>query len=295
MIRTLQTHGPTALPEGTADFLLAAAGSAPGTLLSSPTRDAEFISAGQYSSPHSPALATPALLTRAVHTLTPFASVRILDLGLAVKPQTCDSVDFGIDGATPFDAKTLFEKGRRFGRGYKPLGAYVILGESIPPAPETPQAIVAALDRLSAGAGLFERLGQTADTVLMFIAGFVLEASRRFPVVLGGGKRMAAALLIADRLSRRDGLPMDPRKITVCTTRPAAEDAQTDPAPLLERLDFRPRSLYADFSAENAAFPPLERYDDGLGAGAAVAYGAMHGATPAQISARAEALLRGGS
>ena len=305
MIRTLQAHESSSLPAGEADFLLAAsaahAGDSPGKRLIAPARDAEYISTGNVFSAGASADMTPALFTRAVHTLTPFTAVKILDLGLTAKPQQCTVIDFGIEAVpgigetAPLDAKALFEKGRHFGRTYKPVGDYVILAESIPADTPTADAAVAALGTLASGMSLFEKLGQTADGILMFTAGFVLEACRRFPVVLGGGKRMAAALLIANRIVRRDGLPMDPRKITLCTARSAADNENTNPAALLEQLDFRPRSLYADLPADAAAVASLCLYDDSAGAGAAIAYGYMHGLTYAQIIDRAQALMPGGS
>jgi len=349
MIRTLQDHAPATLPEGKADFLLAAAvthtcaiegitqAGIPGKIALTPTLDAEFISTGKVFSLENLAetasgIPTPGLLTRAVQTLSPFSAVKILDLGMRVEPQQCDVVAFGIESspsiadAASFDAKAVFEKGRQFGRSYRPAGDYVILGESTPAGTTTAQAAIAALGydhdglfassfkqapvaikrrtidaalaKLTDGMGLFDRLGHTADNTLLFAAGFVLEASRRFPVVLGGGTQMAAALLIANKISRRDGLPMDPRKITLCTTRWIAEDGASNLTALLSQLDFRPRALYADFRYSDATVPVLARYDDGeakegVGAGAAVAYGFMHGVTQAQITARVEALMRG--
>ncbi|WP_416768679.1 hypothetical protein ACM66T_00780 [Sulfurimonas sp. ST-25] len=248
MIRTLQDHEKSALPAGRADLLLAAAG------------------------PDAPA---PGPLTLSVEALTPFAVIRILDLGLTSAPERYETVTFGIDPEGPFDAKIVFEKGREFGRYYKPAGDYVILGETGSPV----MADTAALLKPLSGMGLFEQLGRTADGFLMFAAGFMLEACRRFPVVLGGGSRMAAALLIANRVVHRDGLPMDPRKLTLCTAEGIAETERSVTLSLLGQLDFRPRTLYVE----------LPSYDKGESyAGAALAYGTMQGLTIAQITARAE-------
>jgi uncharacterized protein (TIGR00303 family) len=349
MIRTLQARDIGTLPQGQADFLLAASvtrtceikgitqAGIPGKIPLTPTLDAEFVSTGKVFSLENLAetatgIPTPGLLTRAVQTLTPFAAVKILDLGLTIQPQQCDVVTFGIEAspsiaeATPFDAKTVFQKGRQFGRTYKPEGDYVIVGESTPAGTTTAQAAIAALgydhdglfassfkeapvaikrrtldaalDKLTSGMGLFEKLGHTADNTLLFVAGFVLEACRRFPVVLGGGTQMAAALLIANKIGGRDGLPMDPRKITLCTTRWIAEDGTSNLVALIEQLDFRPRTFYADFLYTDATIPVLKLYDEGeakegVGAGAAVAYGYMHGLTQPEITAQVEAIMRG--
>jgi len=348
-IRSLIDAAEAALPAGRADFLLAAAvtrtcevpgitqAGIPGKIPLTPTLDAEFISTGRVFSLENLAetasgIPTPGLLTRAVQQLAPFAAVTILDLGLTVKPQNCELVDFGIAPSPsiadpePFDAKAVFEKGRQFGRSYRPAGDYVIVGESTPAGTTTAQAAIAALGyendglfassfknapvalkeqllraslgKLHANMPLFEKLGHTADNTLMFVAGFVLEACRRFPVVLGGGTQMAAALLIANRIGRRDGLPMDPRKITLCTTRWIAEDGASNITALLGQLDFRPHALYADFRYADATIPVLKLYDEGeakegVGAGAAVAYGYMQGLNQKQITETVEAMMRG--
>ena len=145
---------------------------------------------------------------------------------------------------------------------------------------------------------LFDKLGHTADNTLMFTAGFVLEASRRFEVVLGGGTQMAAALLIADKVARRDGIAHDPRHISLSTTRWIAEDGASDIQVLLDQLHFSPKALYADFLYSDATIPVLKKYDEGeakegVGAGAAIAYAYAHGITQQQITAQVEALMRG--
>lgn len=346
-IYSLTGNDAAHLPEGRADFLLAASvtrtceidgitqAGIPGKIPLTPTLDAEFITTGKVFSLENLAetatgIPTPGLLTRAVHTLSPFAMLKILDLGLVVTPQECEVVDLGIEPSPsiadgePFDAKAVFEKGRAFGRSYKPEGDYVIIGESTPAGTTTAQAAIAALgyksdglfassfknapialkeevlkkalDKLERNMPLFEKLGHTADNTLMFVAGFVLEACRRFPVVLGGGTQMAAALLIANTVSRRDGLPMDPRKITICTTKWIAKDGASNISALLEQLDFRPKGVYADFSYADATIPVLKLYDEGeakegVGAGAAVAYGYMQGLEQKQITEAVEALM----
>ncbi len=350
-IYNLTDHTETSLPKGSADFILAASvtrtceiegitqAGIPGKIPLTPTLDAEFLATGKVFSLENLAetatgIPTPGLLTRAVQTLRPFAAIKVLDLGLTVRPQGCELESFGIPPSpsitdkTPFDAKTVFEQGRQFGRRYRPQGDYVIIGESTPSGTTTAQAAVAAmgfdndglfassfkespvaikqqvigkaLAKLDNNMGLFEKLGHTADNTLMFVAGYVLEACRRYPVVLGGGTQMAAALLIANKVSGRDGLPMDPRKITLCTTRWIAQDGASNITALLDQLDFRPKAVYADFLYADAKIPVLKLYDEGeakegVGAGAAIAYGYMQGLTRQQITERVEALMTEGS
>lgn len=330
-----------------ADFLLAASlthtcgipgitqAGVPGKIALTPTLDAEYVSGGQVVSISEPAetetgIPTPGLLTRAVHTLVPFAALEILDLGMDVRPQGCNVHDFGIPSSPsimddkPFDAQAVFDKGRAFGRSYKLTGDYLVIGESTPGGTTTAQAamralhvdtdglfassfrdvpvavktaaIETALGKLTGRMTVFEKLGHTADNTLMFVAGFVLEASRRFEVVLGGGTQMAAALIIADRLAARGMIAHDPRHISLHTTRWIAQDGKSDIDTLLDKLNFSVKAGYADFLYSDSEIPVLKRYDDGeakegVGAGAAIAYAYAHGITQKQITAQVETLM----
>ncbi len=307
----------------------------PGQIPLTPVLDAEFLCTGRVYSLDDPAktasgIPTPGLLTRAVHELHPFASLSVLDLGLEHAPRYCPTVSFGftptpsIDKPESFDAEETFEAGLDFGRRYRLSGDFAVVGESTPGGTTTAQAAVGALGYDTAGhfassfrhapaalkadtvrralatvppgAGTFARLGQTADRTLLFTAGFMLTASRRFPVVLGGGTQMAAALLIADTLARQLRIAFDPRRLTLCTTRWIADDGASDIAALLRQLSFDVRACYADFLYTDATVPVLRRYDEGeakegVGAGAALAYGLGNGLSPAQITARVERLM----
>lgn len=343
-IFSLTDNMPTSLPRGSADFLLAASvthtcdiegitqAGLPGKMYLTPTLDAEFLSTGKVFSLEDLAetatgIPTPGLLTRAVHTLAPFETVKILDLGLEVKPQQCDLLSFDIE-STPsiasensFDAQAVFEKGRAFGRSYQPQGDYVIVGESTPAGTTTAQAAVHALGlnntglfassfknaptqikqatiekalyKITSNMGLFDKLSHTADNTLMFVAGFVLEASHQTEVVLAGGTQMAAALLIADTIASRDSIYHDPRHITLCTTRWIAKDGASNINALLSQLNFRAKACYAGFLYEDANIPVLKLYDEGeakegVGAGGALAYGYMQGLTQKEITVEVE-------
>lgn len=343
-IFTLSENRESTLPQGRADFLLAASvtrtceipgitqAGIPGKIPLTPTLDAEFLVTGKVFSLENMAetasgIPTPGLLTRAVEVLTPFSTLKVLDLGLAIEPQQIETVKMGLSASPSitdtisFDAKAVFEKGRTYAHDYRPVGDYVILGESTPSGTTTAQAAITAmglkssglfassfkeaplsikeetlkktLAKLNNGMGLYEKLGHTADQTLLFAAGFMLEASKRFHVVLGGGTQMAAALLIADALSTKESIWFDPRKITLCTTGWIAKDGASDINALLEQLSFRVKAVYADFRYEDAQIPVLKLYDEGeakegVGAGAAIAYGYMHGRTQAEITAEVE-------
>ncbi len=244
----------------------------------------------------------PNLLTRAVHSLSPFAQIRILDLGMVRQAKTYEIESFGIEPspsiaeANAFDAKAIFDKGRRFGRSYRPKGEYVIIGESRLGGTTTAQAsitalhfategllvspteeltIAASLAKLTGTMSIYEKLGHTADNVLMFLAGFILEASRRFEVVLGGGIQMAAVLLLADKLATREAIPHDPRHISLWTVEESASGVEM----LLAQLNFSPKAYYADLLHEGDV-------------GAAIGYAYAHGITDQQITKQVEQLMK---
>lgn len=330
-----------------ADFLLAACvthtceiplltqAGIPGKIPLTPTLDAEFITTGKVFSLGEIAetpkgVPTPALITRAVHELSSFKDLQILDLGLIARPQECKLIELGISPSPSitdeksFDAKAIFDKGFDFGKTYQLQGDYLILGESTPSGTTTAEAcitalgyqteglfassfketpdsikketITKALSKLTSNMGLFEKLGHTADNMLIFCAGFILSASRRFNLVLAGGTQMAAVLLIANKIAGKQGIHHDHRHIHLCTTKWIAEDKHSDIQGLLDQLDFRLKAYYADFSFEDASHPALKLYDEGeakegVGAGAAIAYAYSHGISQKELTAKIQSYL----
>jgi len=307
----------------------------PGKIPLTPTLDAEFISTGQVFSLGEIAetpkgVPTPALITRAVHELIPFSSMQILDLGLVQKPQQCNLIDLNIAPSPSitedktFDAKVIFEKGFEFGKKYQLHGNYLIIGESTPSGTTTAQAAISALGYESKGLfassfketpssikektiatalaklgnnmSLFEKLGHTADNMLLFTAGFILSASRRFNLVLAGGTQMAAVLLIANKIANRQGIHHDHRHIHLCTTKWIAEDEHSNIQALLDQLDFRVKAYYADFSFQESIHPALKLYDEGeakegVGAGACIAYAYAHGISQKELTEKIQSYL----
>ena len=348
-IFNLSDRTQTTLPAGKADFILAASvtrtceiegitqAGIPGKIPLTPTLDAEFLLTGKVFSLEKMAetatgIPTPGLLTRAVHTLTPFSALNIIDLGLDTLPQQIDVVALGltpspcITDEAAFDAKTVFEKGRAYAKSYTPSGDYILRGESPPSGRTTAPAaikslglvtdglfassckeaplsikeetIAQALAKIKPNMSIYEKLGHTSDQTLLCSAVFMLEASNRFTGVLAGGTQMAAALLIADALSTKESIWFDPRRITLCTTGWIAKDGASNISALLEQLSFRVKAVYADFLYEDAKIPVLKLYDEGeakegVGAGAAIAYGYMQGLNQQEITARVEALMTG--
>ncbi|WP_434637196.1 nicotinate-nucleotide--dimethylbenzimidazole phosphoribosyltransferase [Sulfurimonas sp. NW7] len=315
-------------PEGKADFLLAASvtktceidnitqAGIPGMIPLTPTLDAEYISHEKVFSlgelAETPTgVPTPALITHAVHNLTPFSTIEILDLGLVSQPKNCITHHFGIhpseaiDKGAGINAKEVFAKGMQFGKSYELKGNYLILGESTPAGTTTAtasalalgfdcaddfsssflhvpddiktQTINKALSLLDNDMNNFEKLGIVSDNMLLFCAGFLLEASKRFQIVLAGGTQMAACLLIADKLKEDVLMRVKHDNITLATTQWVAQDKNSDIAHILEQLSYAPHAVYTTFSFANTQIPILKKYDEGeakegVGAGASLTY-----------------------
>lgn len=322
------TNQEDSLPEGKADFLLAGSvtrtceiegitqAGIPGKIPLTPTLDAEFIVDGKvYSMPElaetPTGVPTPALITRAVHNLNPFASIEILDLGLEAHPQNCFTHKFDIKASESIskganiDAKDIVLKGMKFGREYELKGSYLILGESTPSGTTTATAsslalgydlrdsfsssflnvpndiraktIDNALNFITKDMDNFEKLSHSTDNMLLFCAGFLLEASRRFHVVLAGGTQMAACLLIADTIKEDVLMRIKHDNVTLATTAWVNDDENSNIRNILEQLSYVPHAIYTTFSFKNAEIPVLKKYDEGeakegVGAGAALAY-----------------------
>ena len=322
------TNEADSLPKGKADFLLAASvtrtceiegitqAGIPGMIPLTPTLDAEFItnekvfSLGEVAETPT-GVPTPAIITRAVHNLTLFSSLEILDLGLDEIPKNSTCHDFDIppsdsviSGAN-IDAKAVFQKGFEFGQKYELRGNYLILGESTPGGTTTAAAtalalgydcryafsssflhvpssikdktINKALSLINDDMNNFEKLSYVSDNMLVFCAGFIMSASRRFHIVLGGGTQMAACLLVADKLREDVLMRVKHENITLATTGWVAFDKNSDISRILSHLSYRPHAVYTTFSFKDASIPVLKKYDEGeakegVGAGAALGY-----------------------
>ena len=341
------TDKPDSLPEGNADFLLAASvtktceiegitqAGIPGKIPYTPTLDAEFITTQKlFSMPEiaeTPSgVPTPALITRAVHNLHAFSTVEILDIGLEIQPQQTQLHNFGIKPSDSIatganiDAQEVFAKGMAFGRSYELKGSYLILGESTPSGTTTATASALALgydvkedfsssfldvpnsvreETINASLALinddmsnFEKLSLVSDNMLLFCAGFLLEASRRFHVVLAGGTQMAACLLIADKLREDLLMRLKSENITLATTAWVAKDKNSNIKHILEQLSYTPHAIYTEFSFANAEIPVLKMYDEGeakegVGAGAALAYANANALTNKEVLEAVELIM----
>jgi uncharacterized protein (TIGR00303 family) len=332
MIKNIFTDEVDSVPNGKADFLLAASvtktcniegitqAGIPGKISLTPVLDAEFIVNQKVYSLSEIAetpkgVPSPALITRGVNNLDPFESIEILNLGVESKPQNCSVHNFNINpsesitNGADIDAKDIFYKGMKFGRSYELKGNYLILGESTPSGTTTATSSIMALgydvDGLFSSSfkdvpneirertldkalslvdenmSNFEKLSVVSDNMLLFCAGFLLEASKRFHIVLGGGTQMAACLLIADKLREDVLMQVNYKNITLATTSWVVNDKNSDIKKLLSLLSYTPHAVYSELSFKDADIDVLKMYDDGeakegVGAGAALAYGYMN-------------------
>jgi NaMN:DMB phosphoribosyltransferase len=123
----------------------------------------------------------------------------------------------------------------------------------------------------------FEKLSVVSDNMLIFCAGFLMEATRRFHVVLAGGTQMAACLLVADALREDVLMRVKHENITLATTQWVAGDKNSNIAHILSLLSYKPHAVYTTFSFKEATISVLKKYDEGeakegVGAGAALGY-----------------------
>jgi len=277
----------------------------PGMLHLTPILDAEFLATGEVRSLPNIAetpkgVPTPALITRAIHLLHPYAHVELLDLGLELQPKGDDlhihhfdiTPSKSIAEGAGIDAKALFEKGVAFGKNYECKDDYLILGESVPSGTTTATATALALgydakalfsssfknvpnnirqetiDKALANVenktDLFDILGEVSDNMLIFNAGFILGVNSRFPIVLAGGTQMACVLLVANSI--RGLTPYAETKVNnvmLATTKWVAQDEHSDIKALLEMLDFPLNAYYSDFDFSLSEHPALKLYDEG--------------------------------
>ncbi|TDA68477.1 TIGR00303 family protein [Sulfuricurvum sp. IAE1] len=277
----------------------------PGLLHLTPTLDAEFLCTGEVRSLDAVAetpsgVPTPALITRAVHLLHPFAEIGLLDLGLSEKPKVerfaCYGFDIppsgSIDTGARIAAMEVFERGVAFAQTFEPKGDYLILGESIPGGTTTAAATALALgydaqemfsssfknapqstkrrvieQALTGCEGvndLFERLAKVSDNMLLFNAGFLLGLQNRdVTTVLAGGTQMAAVLLIVDTILRSMEGSIREGSLALWTTAWLADDPSSDIAGLLRMLSFPIDACCAEFDFSRSSHPALRLYDEG--------------------------------
>lgn len=199
---------------------------------------------------------SPTIITRAVHNLNPFSALEVINLEILES----------------LSAKDVFAKGMDFGKTYEIKGSYLILGSLT-----STQATSTTTNAIEKSANTFEELALVSDTLLMYCAGFLLEASRRFHVVLTGDFEMLSTLLIADKLREVLLMRVQHKNITLSTSSWFFNENTTEVKQFLSHLSYQAHTISTHFSFENTEIDLLKKYDDGdvkkeIGISGALAY-----------------------
>ena len=222
------------------------------------------------------------------------------------------------------NAHELFARGRLLGQQLAGCADYLVLAESVPGGTTTALAVLLALGidatgRVSssmagnahalkeavARAGLahlaplpvaddpLQAVAAVGDPMQAAVAGLLLGAAGRVPLLLAGGTQMAAVLALARGLAQRERVPLDPRQVAIATTRWVLADPTADLPGLVAPLGPFP-VLGTALSFARSRYPALRRYEEflvkeGVGAGgAAVAATLRAGITTVALRRAAE-------
>jgi len=262
------------LPQGKADFLLFGNNNS--------AFDIEYIINEKIvSSNDTSSISIAAFIIRAVHNLNPFSSIEALSLKFESK-----------------STEDIFAEGMAFGREYELKGNYLIL--ELGHLSEVQNDISCILD-LGYDSEInhtsnFEKLLNIKNKTLIFCAGFLLEASRRFHIVLSSSLQTIASLLIADKL--REDVLMRPmhNNITLTETQLLAEDKSSAITCFFSELSYTPHIVYTTFDFRNSEISTLREYDHNqvdtiINTSAALAYGTTNGLSQEEVLNEIEILI----
>ncbi|VAY86490.1 Nicotinate-nucleotide--dimethylbenzimidazole phosphoribosyltransferase [hydrothermal vent metagenome] len=269
-----------------------------------PTLDSEFVCTGEVRSLNNIAktpkgVPTPALITRAIHLLLPYANIELLDLGLQIRPKlnyfkihrfkinSSDSIHTNAN----INAHDIFQKGIEFGKNYTCKNDYIILGESVPSGTTTANAtalalgydcqnkfsssfkntpdkikqdtIKQALNNINNDDDIFDILSKVSDNMLIFNAGFILGVNNKIPIILAGGTQMACVLLVVNKILKVMDGKIDSSNLSLCTTQWVVNDVNSNIKDLINMCDFKINSYYSNFNFSTTKYPALKLYDDG--------------------------------
>lgn len=260
------------IPSGNADFLLAVSG------------DAEFKSSERmFLFDNFQAIINeipnPDIITKAVINLNPFSNIEILNLGFKLS-----------------DTKEMFANGMNFGESYDLKGNYLILDESSINSITTANTLFYALSSPNEDKTNFEKLSIVSNNTLVFCAGFLMTASRRFHIVLSGGIQMATCLYIADKLREDVLMRVKHNNITFAITSWRLNDDKSNIKNILNKLSYTPHAIYTKFSFADTEIPILKKYDEGeakegLGTGAALCYANTNNITNKELLEAIELII----
>ena len=230
-----------------------------------------------------------------------------------------------INQNSTIDALDIFSKATAFGQSYECKDEYIILGESVPSGTTSARAtslalgydcdelfsssfnhvpnsirdsvVSEALQNINKNDDVFSILSKVSDNMIIFVAGFILGLNNRIPIILAGGTQMASVLLVVNSILRQMNGKIQTSNLSLCTTLWVYEDSHSDIKALINMLDFDLNTYYSDFDFMLSNHPALGLYDqgeakEGVGAGAALAYGSLNGLNSEKITRKVEELLQ---
>lgn len=262
------TNAPDTLPEGKADFLLVAS--------DEDVENAQYLLNETTPSEIETKALIPTLITRAVHNLSPYSSIEI----------------FNVNAGS--EARELFSKAREAGNSYELKGNYLILAVNI--SSKLATTVISLLSDTTDKRSTFEKLQSLENHALLFCAGFILEASRRFHIVLTGGLTMAACLLIADKLREDVLMRVKHANLTLATTHLQAQDRSLNFKHILEQLSYSPHAIYTTFDFSTSEISLLREYKgkeekQEMDIGASFCYASKNNVTNEKLLEQIEFLL----
>jgi len=229
-----------------------------------------------------------------------------------------------IDKGANIEALEIFQKGLAFAQSYELKDDYLILGESVPSGTTTAtatalalgydckgmfsssfkevpnsireQTINKALENIDENDDIFTILSKVADNMLVFCAGVVLGFNNSQKIILAGGTQMACVLLIVNSILKTMQGTLETSNLALCTTKWVNDDENSDIKALVEISELKVNTYYADFDFALSTHPALKLYDngeakEGVGAGAALAFGFLNGLKKKQITKKIESFL----
>lgn len=232
----------SALPIGRADFFLILSPFLEAQELEEQTQNAAFIQNKNSTSTFTTPYAAP-IITHCVNTLSSFSALGVIDLQNDYKAK---------------DAKELFAMGMDFAKAYELKGNYLLLSINAKLSISLESNLEKILS-LKDTTKRFEQLCHKEDAIELFCAGFLMQASRRFHVVLCDGVNALKILLLADFLREDVLMRIKDSNITLLTQ--SAHEASSS-------LSYTPNILIfnAIYEKENV------RFEMNYGAHAALAY-----------------------
>ena len=179
---------------------------------------------------------SPIVITKAINNLLPFHSTEVLDLSYLKE----------------LSSKSIFQEGMKHGVRYELRGNFLILAGDFSDNKFTNEKTTT-----------FEELDSFSDKRLIYYAGFVVEASRRFHIVLSGRLEMVFCLLIAENLREKTLMRIKHANVTIATVAFTQNDTFKEMLKPLSRLSYQPHAVYTTFSFQKTEIDSLKAYNQG--------------------------------